>query len=290
MLLIVAGSFFCFYGFTFAKYVYNSVWDYYLKSKGFYFSSDYLGSNVVNNVNDLWNGDSVHFNIKNNLNDAVITNYDIDYSVSCEVEGDAASYADCHMNGTTSSSTDGVLSSFETCVNNTSDQVDVSSFAKTDCELGGYDWVNQVATKDLYFDVILTNSNYELKDVIVNVAATSTSPYSKTLSGNFVLHKTNIEAGKVDLSYKNYSNYDKLVVSNSYPNAKCVKLSWDSDKLLINANHNTFSSFETDTNGYINAIEFNIDAKDSLNYMFYSKNFNTTYNVNEFSIEETSGC
>ena len=33
-------------------------------------------------------GGSVYFNIKNNLNQTIITNYDIDYKVSCTIKGE----------------------------------------------------------------------------------------------------------------------------------------------------------------------------------------------------------
>jgi hypothetical protein len=290
VLLIVIGSLLCAYGFTLAKYVSNHVWDYYFKSKGFYFSSDYLGSTTIKNVDNQWNGGSVNFNIKNNLNQTVITNYDIGYSATCTIIGDASSYTECHMNGTESNTQEGVLSSFQTCVNNTGDQVDVSLFNKTDCELGGYDWVNQVAIKDLYFDVVLTNGSYELTDVVVNVAVTSTYPYRKTLNGNFTLHKNNINENSVTLNYKNYSDYGRLIVSNSYSSNKCVKVTWDPNKLLINADNSEFSSYLTDLNGYINEIKFNIGAKGTLNYIFYKRNFDITYDVTEFLIEESSGC
>ena len=48
-------------GFTLAKYVSNTVWNYYLNSQGFYLSSDQLGNNVKN-VNNVWDGTSIHFN------------------------------------------------------------------------------------------------------------------------------------------------------------------------------------------------------------------------------------
>jgi hypothetical protein len=290
ILLIATGGLLCICGYTLAKYVSNSVWDYYLKSKGFYFSSDYLNSDVTENTDNLWDGGSVHFNIKNNLNEMVMTEYDIDYRVTCTVEGEASTHTECYMNGTTSNTQDGVLSSFQACSNPTDDGVDVSLLNKTDCELGGYDWENQVAVKDLYFDVVVIDSNYELKDVVVNVTATSLSPYSKTMIGKFTLRKGHTGVSNVSLDYKNYSNYDRLIVSNSYSDTKCVRIIWDSDKLLINTDSNAFSSTGTDVNGYINEIKFNINAKTSSSYIFYRRDFNMTYGVSEFEITETTGC
>lgn len=290
ILLVLIGCFIGIYGFTLAKYVSNSVWDYYLKSKGFYFSSDYLDSMLVQNVDNLWDGESVTFNIKNNLNQVVITNYDIYYEVVCTIKGDAAAYTECHLNGTTSNMLEGVLANFQTCNNTTGDGIDVSLFNKTDCELGGYDWINQIAVKELYFDVVVTDENYELQDVVVNISATSTSPYRKTLSGDFVLHKSNMKDASITADYKNYANYDRLTISNSYTSSKCVRVTWNDDKLIINADENQFSSYGTSVNGYINEIKFNLEGKKSLSFIFYKKTFNNIYNIDEFVIEESDGC
>lgn len=290
ILVLVVGIIICFYGFTYAKYVSDSIWNYYLGSKGFYFSSDYLGSNVVKNVNNLWDGGSVHFNIKNNLNQTVMTSNDIGYKVTCTIEGDASSYEECHMNGTSSNTQEGVLPSFQTCSNTTNDGIDVSLFNKEVCESKGYNWISQVSVKDLYFDVVLTDNNHELSDVTVNVTATSTSPYRKTLSGEFKLHKGDIKDSDITMNYKNYSNYDRLVISNSYSSSKCVKVTWNADKFMINADNSEFSSYSTDSNDYINEIKFKIGAKDSASYIFYRKDLSIPYDITEFSLEETSGC
>lgn len=291
ILILLVTSIAVIYGITSAKYISNSIWNYYLKSKGFYFSSEQLSSStVIQNADSQWDGGSVNFNINNSLNQDVITDYDISYTASCTVTGDAATYAECRMNGNASNTQDGVLSSLQACSNTTGDQVDVSSFNKTNCELGGYDWINQIVTKNLYFDVVLTDTNYEINDVVVNVIVTTTSPYSKTLSGDFKLHKAEAKGNNVTLSYKNYSNYDRLIVSNPSSNTKCVKVTWDASKLIIDADSSKYSSAVTDTNNYINEVKFNINAKDSLSYIFYSKSFSTTYDVNEFTLEESSGC
>ena len=71
---------------SYAKYVSNSIWDYYLNSKNFYFESDYL--NNKNNVYNSWDGKSISFNLKNSLNDKVFSNDDIKYEVTCMTDNE----------------------------------------------------------------------------------------------------------------------------------------------------------------------------------------------------------
>lgn len=289
-LIAIIGIFLITLGVSYARYVSNTIWDYYLKSKGFYFSSDYLGSTTIKNVNSMWDGNSVHFNVRNNLNQNVITDYDITYVATCTITNEASSYSECRMNGTSSNTVNGTLSSYQICVNNTGDGINVSELNKTDCELGGYEWLNQIATKDLYFDIVLTDITKELTDVVVNVSVTSTSPYSKTISGEFTLHRGDIEEEDIVSKYKNYSNYDKLVITNPSSSTKCISVSWDSNKLLLDLNSGSFSFQEVDSNGYVNNIKFNIGARDSVGLIYYKKNFELTYNIDEFTIVETEGC
>ncbi|MDD2181342.1 MAG: hypothetical protein PHW32_03120 [Bacilli bacterium] len=285
-LLILVGGTILISGLSFAKYVSNSVWDYYLQSKGFYFSSDYLAEIPLQNVDNLWDGGSVNFNIKNNLNENVITTYDIGYQAECSVVGDLTEDIDCYLNGTESNIQEGVLSSFQTCINNTLDEVDVSLFTKTECELGGYEWIHQIAVKDLHFDVVSQNEEITLEDVLINIKVTSTYPYKKTISGDFILHKRNVEEEKVTINLRNYSNYDRLIISNSYLDNKCVNITWDPDKLVLGNDETDFISYLVDSNNYISGIKLNIDGKESKSYIFYKKDFNAMYNINDFAINE----
>lgn len=285
MLLVLFSGFMYSYGISYAKYAANSVWNYYLKSKGFYFNSDYLDIETVKNVNNLWDGGSTSFNIRNNLNQTVVTNYDINYKVTCEVLGEAAAYSECKMNGTNSNEITGTLSGYQRCVNETSDQIDVSEYLKTDCELGGYEWVSDVAEEDLYFDVALTDENETLNDVVVKIDAVSNSPYKKTISGLFTLHKGTIDEGKITSKIKNYSNYSKLIITNTYETEKCVKVSWDPNKLLIALDE--ISSYSTNENNYVGEIDVAIGPKLSSSYIFYSKDLASSYEASEFTVEES---
>lgn len=275
------------YGFTYAKYVSNSILDYYLKSKGFYFNSDYLSLNNEKNVNNFWTGESVTFNVRNNLNKLVITDYDIDYKVTCTIKGEVPAGTSCRVNGTNSNIYEGVLSSFQVCVNEKNDGVDVSLFNKENCEIGGYSWENQIANQNLYFDIV---SDEDVTDITANIEVSSTSPYHKKISGDFILHKANTSNGSINLGYKNYASYDRLIVSNSYSEDKCTTIIWNSSDLKIEVDSTQVLSYETDSNGYVNKIKVRIPAKNSLSYIFYKSDLNRIFDVSAFSYQEEDEC
>lgn len=277
------------YGSTYAKYISNSIWNYYFKSKDFYFNSDYLDTTSKVNINKIWDGNKIDFNLKNYLNTEAITGYDINYNVVCTIEGDVSSHAECRLNGTSSNQATGTLSATQACENTTGDNIDVSTYDENECKTGGYAWNNQEALKDMYFDVVLTDNNYELKDVTVNITASSTSPYSKSISGSFQLYKVVNEEGSLTPSYSNYTNYDKLIITNSYDIDKCITVSWNSNNLLIDSNYANIISYNSDTNGYINNIKISINDKSSTSMIFYKRNSNT-YDSSAFTIEESLGC
>lgn len=276
-------------GISYAKYVSNSVWNYYLKSKGFHFNSEELSINSFKNVNNMWDGGSVYLSISNNLNQSVVTEHDINYKVTCTIDGEDNITNICYMNGTNSNIYEGVLSSYQACTNNTEDGIDTSSFNQTNCELGGYNWENQVSTKELYFDVVNLEGQ-TINDIVVNINAESTSPYSKTLIGKFILHRLPSNDGSIKMDYKNYSDYDQLLISNSFDSDRCIQVSWDSNNLLIDVDPTSLVSYTTDFNGYINKIKLNIGAKNSLDYIFYKKNLLSSYDVSSFTLEELDSC
>ncbi len=276
--------------FAFAKYIYNNIWDYYLKTQGFYFTSDNLATTSIDNVNNLWEGDSVHFGIRNYLNENVITDYNIEYTVTCVILGDASEYSECHLNGTELSSQDGVLLNVKSCKNKTTDGINVNEYTKEDCELEGYEWSSDKTDNDNYFDVVLTDENYELTDAVVSVNVTSKSPYQKNLSGNFTLHKRINEDDQIISSHSSLPSYESITISNTYNESKCIGVSWDSEILLIDGNSSDFSTYSTDENDYIKEIKFILGAKNSMVYKFYKRNFEDILDISDFTIEETTGC
>lgn len=282
VLIVMCGV--CIYGFTYAKYVYNKAQDYYLSSRKFYFESDYLGTESITNVNNLWDLGSIQFNVRNNDNDALITNYNITYTVECTIEGDASNYLSCNINDPNN----GTLSSTLGCTNNTNDLVDVSGYDEATCNNSNYNWENQITTNDIYFDIEKTDNTYNLEDVTVNIRVTSTSPYEKVLLGKFVLHKKETDEVNVTSNYEDYDNYGRLNIYNTSEVNKCIQVSWNADNLKIDSINQEFSSYLVDANNYINSIIIPIETKRSKSYVFYKNG--GIYDNTSFTISDSDDC
>lgn len=273
----------CFYLTSLARYSSSSVWNYYLESHGFYFSSDFLGNNN-NNVDTLWDGNSVHFNIKNSSNESLITDYDIRYNVSCEVLDDIP--ATCRLNGTNNSYYTGVLSSNSRCINDI-DETDVSSFNKTECEIKGYSFENLAVNQDLYFDVV-PDEGYELNNVQVLVTVNSTNPYKKSISGVFSLFKNARDLGSISKTINDGVDSDDLIITNSFDTRKCVNVKFDSSKRIVDYN-DSMSNTSLDASGYIKEFNISIDGMSNKKIKFFNKDFSYNYSVDDFIVTET-GC
>lgn len=283
LVFCLSGIGLCFLLTCLARYSSSSVWNYYLESHGFYFTSDFLGNNIKN-VDTLWDGNSVHFNLRNSSNDNLITEYDIRYNVSCEVLSDIPAL--CKLNGTNSSNYTGILSSNSRCVNNI-DNVDVSSFNKTECEIKGYDYENLSVNQDLYFDIV-PESGYELSNVDVKITVNSVSPYKKSISGIFSLFKNSRDMGSISKSIIDNALYDDLILTNSYDTRKCVNVKFDSSKRIVDL-FDGMSNVLSDDSGYVKEFNISIDGMSNKKIRFYNKDFSSNYNVDDFVVTET-GC
>lgn len=279
IILIVVLIGFCFGLFltTLARYSSSNVWNYYLESQGFYFSSDNLSNDQVN-VDTFWDGSSVHFNLKNFSNNDLISSKDISYQVSCDV---IDSEIPCTLNGTESSTVNGVLSKSSRCVNEI-DQIDVSSMNKTECEVAGYTWENVSVTNDLYFDI----DSDEINDVSVLITVNSTSPFRKTMTGVFNLSKSDVVTGNIDHSINHYDSFDELIISNSYDTGKCISVSFDSSKRIVDIT-NDMNIISSDNNGYVNSFSFGVGSMSNEKIVFYNK---TGLDFNDIVISETDEC
>lgn len=263
-----------YFGTTYAKYVYKEAHNYYLQSKGFYFTSDYLDVNTKQTVNNYWDGSSVYFNIKNNINESIVTDYDIKYKVKCTTNN---ANATCNLNGSGKNEIDGVLKLNAVCENNTSDGVDTSTFTYEECSSNGYTWNNKVVSEEMYFDIV----GDDISRVNVNLEISSISPYKKTLVGKFILNKVKTTTD-IDIKYKDYSEYGILNLRNNSNTTRCVVVSFDPNNLLVNE-YNTAKSYTKNSDNYIDSLTISINSSSSANYKFYKKN-NITYDASSFTI------
>ncbi len=283
IIFCLVGSFLFFTLRSLARYSSSSVWNYYLESQGFYLASDSLG-NEKKNVNTLWDGNAVHFTIKNSSNESLVTDYDIRYNVSCEVLSEIP--VTCKVNGGQTSSFTGVLSSNSRCVNEV-DDVDVTLFNKPECEMNGYNWEKIPVTRDLYFEIVPEN-NYEVSNVDVRITVNSVSPYSKTMTGLFSLFKNAPDTGSISKTINNFVDYDDLILSNSYSTRKCVRVEFDSSKRIVDFDDNMANTV-LDTSGYITGFNTSINGMSNVKFKFFNKDFSSDYNVDDFIITEI-GC
>lgn len=269
-------------GLTYGKYATNAVWNYYLGAKGFYFTSDYLSMENTQNVNQLWDGEKVYFSLSNSDNELVATNFDISYEVTCEVEEENTM---CYLNGTTQNVYNGVLSGYETCKNTKNDGVDVTSYSKTTCEIEGYTWQKEIAKPELYFEVVKEDGT-PVTDATVKITATSKSPYKKTLTGTFLLHRDSTSSGSILKSYTNNQYVEKLYLTNTYNEEKEVTISFDSQNHRLAKEKITIISHTTDENGYINSFKIKLSSKKSKELTFYKTDFQATYDETAFIVQE----
>ena len=276
------------YNYSMAKYVSNSLWNYYLSTKGFYFSSEQLGTDKITNINNNWANDSTTFRIKNSENEFLITDYDIEYTAKCTIQNEAKEYSRCTLNDTDSDTFTGVLSNSSKCINNIDEQ-DVSDYTQEQCETNGYEWKVQENLKDLHFDIIKT-SDHDITYASVLIEVTTTAPYTKTLVGEFNLSSSEIQESGLKLNYKEFDNYSRVIITNSYDENKCAKLSWNQDNLRIDKTSENIVSFKQDENNNINEIIFRIDKKNSISYLFYKTDFNKIYDNKEFKLVESNEC
>ena len=270
---------------TSGKYIYNSVWNYYLKSKGFYFESDLLDVNTKKNSNLKWDGSDVYFEIRNSLNNELISDYDISYKVTCIVLGNEADYIDCVLNGTENSSFNGTLSSGASCVN-TINSEDASSLNKTECELNGYTWSQEVTSKNNYFNLVLKDSTKNVDEVSVKITAESLTPYHKTLTGLFNLNKVEITDTPFIIRYEDYGEYDEVSITNTTTAKACFSISFDSAEYLYDINQNEVLNYEVDSDDKVNQIDVEISKQSTKKYDFYKINGSKQYSIDDFTIEE----
>lgn len=274
-------------GVTFSKYIYDKIKYYILEANHFYFNSDKLeDKGITYNINNWGGVDSfnIQFELNNHKNNLLTSDSDIAYDISVVCDNDVQ------------------------------------------CSISNDSGIIYKDEKAVSYDVIVNPLRVfdTGESVNVKIEATSSSPYVKTLSGDFV-----ITVGKKGVSYEivdepfqpyfmfNITNViDKYTVIKEFDNYKvgdvisistyknlsdsnkknCISaiitLEFDPNKVVIDTTSNIINNSEitnTFVNGvsYVSKIKFNVEATSSTSIRFYKKDKSIDYTypyVNDTSI------
>lgn len=277
---------------VFGRYVTNSVNNFFLRSKEFYFYSDKLSEKRDVFQVDNWSGVddyTIVVNMNSRKNNIQVATYDIAYDIKYTCSNNAI----CQL-----SKTSGVISKED----------------NTDS-----------------FNIIVTpNTQLQTGDkVTVEIEATSKTSYTKTIKGKFtlVVGKENLTyqiTDKpnnpymdlritntlsyyiVDEAFGDYEKKDKIDIDtylelSNQDKAKCysnvVTIAFDPNEILIditNENYQKATNVTTtviDQKSYINSITLPIDAISSADIRFYKKDTSRDYtypNINNSSVVEVT--
>lgn len=262
----------------FGRYVTNNIKDFFLRSKEFYFYSDKLTENLSVFQIDNWTGVDdyiITVNMNSRKNNIEVASYDIEYDIKY-------------------TSTDNV-----------------------NCQISKTHGVISGTTNTDFFNLTITpNTQLNTGDrVVIEIEATSTTNYVKTLKGRFTL-----VVGKEKLSYeitdKEQSPYMELSITNTLSyyivneafdgytvgqkidsdtyisltedqKAKCyssiVTINFDPEEILLditNENYQKATNIKTTTidgKTYINSLTLSIDAISSVDLRFYKVDYSKNY-------------
>lgn len=279
-IIILFGIILCIFSFliAFGRYVTNGINNFFLRSKEFYFYSDKLAENKAVFQIENWSGVddyTITVNMNSRKNNIQVASYDIGYDIKYTCSDNAI----CQL-----SKTSGVIS--------------------------------KDSNSDFFNLTITPNRQLETGDkVIVEIEATSTTNYEKTIKGKFTL-----VVGQENLTYQITDEKDKpymnlritntlsyYVVRQSFGEysvnqkididtylaltdenkAKCyssiVTIDFDPEKILLditNENYKNITEKETTLiNGkrYIKSITLPIDAISSVDLRFYKVDVSKDY-------------
>lgn len=274
-------------GVTFSKYIYDKIKYYILEANHFYFNSDKLeDKGITYNINNWGGVDSfnIQFELNNHKNNLLTSDSDIAYDISVVCDNDVQ------------------------------------------CSISNDSGIIYKDEKTVSYDVIVNPLRVfdTGESVNVKIEATSSSPYVKTLSGDFV-----ITVGKKGVSYEivdepfqpyfmfNITNViDKYTVIKEFDNYKvgdvisistyknlsdsnkknCISaiitLEFDPNKVVIDTTSNIINNSEITNTfvnrvSYVSKIKFNVEATSSTSIRFYKKDKSIDYTypyVNDTSI------
>ena len=241
-----------------ARYVYNIVHEYYLSSKDFYFSSDKLSINHTEyEITNNWSGAETYLitvNMSSKKNDMAFTESDISYNITYTCSENIS----CSLNKTSST----IIGTGNNGVNEDSFTISINPAGGSALSEGELAWVD--------------------------IVATSTSPYSQTISGKLIL-----EVGSSDITYEiiDTANQPYLTVNitNSQSIGANVKLSYNPETVLLDMTGKFYLNSTNNTtqqiNGfdYLNSVTSFVESLSTTTVKFYKVDSTQNYSFNSMS-------
>lgn len=238
---------------VFGRYIYNSVREAYFTARQFYFSSDILTVNGSNYQYDNWGGTgtyAIEFELYSYLNSISKLDYDLGYTVTCST-----------------SDTDKIR------IGINSDDIDAPTTTT-----GTISYSTNISKVGIFVTPI---SEIEKNDsVTINVTASTSVPYQKTISCEFTLKA--VTQGENTYLIEDVVNRDYAILSLTCVNESGaqVTLEFDPSKLRIDMNDEVYINrivdedvtIDIDGKTYVKKIVFNIDAETTKNVKFYKVN------------------
>lgn len=241
-----------------AKYVYNIVHEYYLSSKDFYFSSDKLSINHTEyEITNNWSGAETYLitvNMSSKKNDMAFTESDIAYNITYTCSENIS----CSLSKNSST----IIGTSNNGVNEDSFTISINPSGGSALSEGELAWVD--------------------------IVATSTSPYTQTISGKLIL-----EVGSSDITYEIIDTvnqpYLTVNITNSQSDGANIKLSYNPEivlldmtgKFYLNSTNNTTQQI----NGYdyLNSITSYVESLSTTTVKFYKVDATQNYSFNSMS-------
>lgn len=245
--------------FSAAKYVYNKIYEHYLSSKDFYFSSDKLNINHTEyEITNNWSGAQTYditVNMSSKKNDKAFTESDIDYNITYTCSN--------NIQCTLSKNTGRIVGTGNNGVNEDYFIVSINPAGGTALSEGEQAWVD--------------------------ITATSTSPYSQIISGKLIL-----EVSSADISYEIIDTanqpYCTVNITNSQSVNSNVTLHYNPNVVLLDMTNrfylstgSTHTTTQLNNYAYLNSITSNVNSLSTTTVKFYKKDPTQDYSFTSTS-------
>ncbi len=275
LVIVISLGIFLNISFTFGKYVNNQFWNYYFRTKGFYFMSDELKENIEL---EYWDENNVYINLKNFKNESLVTEYDIEYEATCIVLNQHASDVECLINDTLTNKTKGTLSSEFKCVNGE----EVIKVSRNECLDMGYNYISVPQEGIFHFNLMPNHDDYVIDEAEVELIVKSISPYKKTIKSNYIL-KNNLLNNEILYDIKSTEYLVNIIFTNEKHKSELMEISWDEKDLTLYDDKNISEKFYK--GGIVNKVNLTLNENSSKMLTFFIKNKEKKYDLNSFVIK-----